>query len=100
MTESHLGELLSTGRRYGVEMPVCEAVAARIAKMEAGVREFVPGAGQGSGAALDSLHAELEAKLGDFPSKLAASSTAESRFWVFRFVALLSLIPLLWFLLH
>jgi len=101
MTESHLGELLSTGHRYGVEMPVCEAVAARIAKMEAGVREFVPGAGQGSGAALDSLHAELEAKLGGgSASKLAASSTAESKFWVFRFVALLSLIPLLWFLFH
>jgi len=98
MMDCHLGELLSTGRRYGVDMPVCVAVAARVASMEAGVRECRPGAGQGSQAELAALLAELEALPGVGQGQLAAKSRAECRFWLLRLVALLSLVPVLWFL--
>ena len=99
MVDCHLGELLATGRRNSVAMPVCAAVAARIAKMETGVRECKPGAGQGSAADVLDLLREAEEALGATVATLASKSKAECKFWLVRLVALLSLLPVLWFLL-
>lgn len=98
MCECHLGELMATGSRHSIDMPVCSAVMAKITAMEAGVKAFVPGAGQGNSAVLLDLHAELVGKLG-VGGKVASKSRAEARFWLLRLLALLSLVPLVWFLL-
>lgn len=98
MCQTHLGELVQTGQRHSVAMPVCALVLARISAMEAGVAQCLPGAGQGSMLELKKLRDEAAAASGD-KKKLAARSLSECYFWLLRLVAVLSLLPMLFFLL-
>lgn len=107
MVQEHLGELVGTGRRYSLAMPVCKVVLERVQKMEKGVAECVPGSGCGGPTEVAALKASIlalpvpgggEAE-GATRQSLAPASLKESRFWLLRLLAIASLFPLAHFLL-
>lgn len=99
MCEAHLGELVQTGQRHSVAMPVCAMVLARITLMEANVRLCLPGAGKGSMEEIKKLCDAAVALDTSSGGRLAARSLEECYFWLLRLVAVVSLVPVLIFLL-
>lgn len=96
MSDMHLGELVATGRRHGHDMPACQAVLAHILKMEEAVKQYQPGSGCGGPGEMAILRAAIAEKSGE--SRLATASMKENAFWMLRFIAVASFLPLLYYL--
>lgn len=90
-------ELLSSGDKYGMKMPVTAAVYDRLAQMEDAVTT-AGGGGAGAGGSQTLFIGELNILVKEFHIASKNGSIHEARYWVVRFFTILSILNALYFL--
>ena len=89
-------ELLSSGEKYGMKMPVTAAVYDRLAELESGSYA----SNRGSGAGSQTLFiGELNNLVKEYHMDSRNGSIHEARYWFVRVLTVLSILNALYFLL-
>lgn len=97
MLDYHMNELLQTGSRHGITMPICTCVYLSIKAMEADVAARKPGSGR---AAIQNL-VKVEAAMRELTVNKLHPSLAELLYWTSRCLAgFLVLFAVYYFIVH